>query len=80
MAMIYTISIEIRFTTLYMADLGTRAEPLSEGGKGRASAEERGRDTVAKTCKYVLLHCLLTCKTKILHIIKTRVTLLYVCV
>jgi hypothetical protein len=26
-----TISIEIHFTTLYMADLGTRAEPLGEG-------------------------------------------------
>ena len=28
-----TISIEIHFTTLYMADLGTRAEPLGEGAQ-----------------------------------------------
>ena len=40
---------EIHFTTLYIAELGTRAEPLGEGaraekGKGKAtkaSAEER---------------------------------------
>jgi hypothetical protein len=45
---------EIHFTTFYMADLGTRAEPLGEGaraekGKGKAtikaSAEERGHAT-----------------------------------
>jgi hypothetical protein len=28
-----TISIELHFTTLYMADLGTRAEPLGEGAQ-----------------------------------------------
>ena len=28
-----TISIEIHFTTLYMADLGTRAGPLGEGAQ-----------------------------------------------
>jgi hypothetical protein len=28
-----TVSIEIHFTTLYMADLGTRAEPLGEGAQ-----------------------------------------------
>jgi hypothetical protein len=38
-----TISIEIHFTTLYMADLGTRAKPLGEGaqavkGEGEESA------------------------------------------
>jgi hypothetical protein len=27
----YDYNIEINFTTLYMADLGTRAEPLGEG-------------------------------------------------
>jgi hypothetical protein len=35
-----TISIEIHFTTLYMAGLGTRTEPLGEGaqaGKARLS-------------------------------------------
>jgi hypothetical protein len=44
---------EIHFTTLYMADLGTRAEPLGEGaraekGEGKATkayAEERGHAT-----------------------------------
>jgi hypothetical protein len=47
---------EIHFTTLYIAELGTRAEPLGEGaraekGKGKAtkaSAEERGH----ATCKH----------------------------
>jgi hypothetical protein len=29
-----TIGIEIHFATLYMADLGTRAEPLGEGAQG----------------------------------------------
>ena len=38
--MVYTISIAIHFTTLYMADLGTRAEPLSEGAQA-GIAEER---------------------------------------
>jgi hypothetical protein len=28
-----TISIEIHFTTLYMADFGTRAEPLGEAAQ-----------------------------------------------
>jgi hypothetical protein len=36
--MITLSSIEIHFTTLYMADLGTQAEPLDT----KASAEERG--------------------------------------
>ena len=38
-----TISIEIHFTALlYMADLGTRAEPLSEGAHaGKGEGEER---------------------------------------
>jgi hypothetical protein len=39
-----TISIEIHFNAPYMADLGTRAEPLSdrEGAQPtKASAEER---------------------------------------
>jgi hypothetical protein len=39
---VITISIEIHFTTLYMADLGTRAEPLSEGAQaGKGKGEER---------------------------------------
>jgi hypothetical protein len=41
-----TISIEIHFTAPYMADLGTRAEPLGdrEGAQPtKASAEERGQ-------------------------------------
>jgi hypothetical protein len=50
LAMITISIIEIYFTTLYMADLGTRAEPLGEGAQTeiarsqptKASAEERG--------------------------------------
>jgi hypothetical protein len=34
-------SIEIHFTTLYMVDLGTRAEPLSEGAQAGKATEER---------------------------------------
>jgi hypothetical protein len=34
-----TISIEIHFTTLYMADLGTRAEPLGEGAQVEKGSE-----------------------------------------
>jgi hypothetical protein len=38
-----TINIEIHFTTLYMTDLGTRAEPLGEGAQaGKGEGEERG--------------------------------------
>ena len=43
--MITISSIEMHFTALYMADLGTRVEPLGEGaqaGKGR-----RGESLVA---------------------------------
>ena len=37
-----TISIEIHFTTLYMADLGTRAKPLGEGAQAvKGEGEER---------------------------------------
>jgi hypothetical protein len=41
------ISIEIHFTTLYMADLGTRAEPLSEGAQaGKGEGEDSGSEAV----------------------------------
>jgi hypothetical protein len=37
-----TISIEMLFTTFYMADLGTRAELLCEGAQaGKGEGEER---------------------------------------
>jgi hypothetical protein len=37
-----TISIEIHFATLYMADRGTRAEPRGEGAQaGKAEGKER---------------------------------------
>jgi hypothetical protein len=35
-----TISIEIHFTTLYVADLGTQAEPLGEGAQARKGEGE----------------------------------------
>jgi hypothetical protein len=35
-----TISIEIHFTTLYVADLGTQAEPLGEEAQARKGEGE----------------------------------------
>ena len=48
-----TISIEIHFTTLYMADLGTRAEPLGEGAlKPLWSRRENGLALESKIEEY----------------------------
>jgi hypothetical protein len=49
-----TISIEIHFTTLYMAVVGTRTEPLGEGaqaGKGE-SEERRVPNLVPRACDH----------------------------
>jgi hypothetical protein len=44
-----TISIEIHFTTLYMADLGTRAQPLGERAQaGKNKGEERPTNSAAE--------------------------------
>ena len=44
-----TISIEVHFTTLYMADLGTRAEALGEGAQARKGEGEERRESVRFT-------------------------------
>jgi hypothetical protein len=49
-----TISIEIHFTALYMADLGTRTGPLGEGGK--EPAEERALLLTHTISPHVILH------------------------
>jgi hypothetical protein len=45
-----TINIEIHFTTLYMADLGTGAEPLGEGTEvEKGEGEERRENKVGQS-------------------------------
>jgi hypothetical protein len=43
-----TISIWIHFTILYMAELGTRAEPLGEGAQAEKGKGEERHDTSAR--------------------------------